>query len=135
MNHCSKSKYANPRRVHVTFHSKFNNRLANPSSSLQTALECGTKVSTLKVRKAGRVPNSLGCASYDAPGAALNGLSWRARTSRGRTCLKSVVLSSRTVPNRLHVRSLAGLSGDGTDSPSGFAKRPFREPQNRLYVA
>lgn len=119
----------------MTFHSEFNNRLASPWCSLQTALKCGMKVSTLKVRKAGRVPNSLGCASYDAPSAALSGLIRRARTSRGRTCLKSVVLSSRTVPNRLHVRNLAGLSGGGTDGPCGFAKRPFREPQNRLYVA
>jgi len=89
----------------------------------------------LKVRKADCVPNSLGCASYDAPGAALSGLSRRARTSRGRTCLKSVVLSSRTVPSRLHVRNLAGLSGGASDGPCGFAKRPLREPQNQLYVA
>ncbi|KYN35711.1 hypothetical protein ALC56_09911, partial [Trachymyrmex septentrionalis] len=31
----------------------------------------------------------------------------RAWTIRGRTCLKSVVLSSRTVPSRLHVRTVA----------------------------
>lgn len=119
----------------MTFHFNFNNRTANPSSSLPTVVECGTKVSTLKVRKADRVPNSLECTSYDAPGAALSGLSRRAWTSRGHTCLKSVVLSSRTVPSRLHTRNLVGLSGGATDGSCGFAKRPPREPQNRLYVA
>lgn len=109
MNRRSKSKYANPRIVHRDISLKFNNRTADPSSSLPTAVECRTKVSTLKVRKADRVPNSLECTSYDAPGAALS-LSRRAWTSRGHTCLKSVVLSSRTVPGRLYARNLVGLS-------------------------
>lgn len=97
-----------------------------PGNNSPTAVESGTTadVAALKVGESGAcIPNSPECTSYNSPGAALSGLSRRARTIRGCTCLKFAVLSSRTHScNGLHVCNPASLSGSATDGPCGFPR-------------